>query len=160
MAQIPATLPISLSQITTEFGGTSLRTAANNAGLPAGAVSFSTFAGLSANEGSGSFLAGTGTTGAGFSIIFGTFGTWNSAYMPNSLTLQAMYQSATTLTIRAPLGSSNTDATFSTVTINGVTLNRSAAGFSNSGYLQWTWSGFPAGTIVTGQTYEPLWRTA
>ena len=157
---IPSALPISYSQITGEFGGTSLLTAAANAGLPAGAVSFSSFAGKSANEGSGSFLAATGSYGTGFSIIFGTFGTWYNAKMPNNVTLQAMYQSGTTLFVRSPLSTPNSDSAFSTVTINGITLNRSDASFSAPGYTQWTWSGFPAGTIAAGQTYEPSWKTS
>jgi hypothetical protein len=160
---IPAALPISLSQITTEFGGTSLLTAAANAGLPAGAVSFSSFAGLTGNAGSGSFTAGDdpGTTAVGFSTIFGTYGTWNNAYMPGNRTLQSLYQQGTQLTIRASFfNNANFDSTFSTLKINGVTLNRSAALFTNDGYVQWLWFDVPAGLLVNGSTYTPYWTTA
>ena len=160
---IPSTLPISYNQITGEFGGASLRTAANNAGLPAGAVSFSSFAGLSPNEGSGTFTAGIGSGGVGFSTIYSKYGTWNDAYMPGSRALQACYNSQTSITIRCQsFGNANRDLTFSTLRINGVTLNRSDAGFTyNPPFVQWSWLGLvPANTLVDGVTYEPIWATA
>ena len=158
---IPSALPISYSQITGEFGGTSLLTAAANAGLPAGAVSFSSFAGKSANEGSGSFLAGYfPDNGTGFSTIYTKFGTYYDLQFPSAVAVQSMYQLSTDMHIRAPMNAYNEDATFHSVTINGVTLNRADAFFNTIGYAQWIWNDVPADTIVDGIAYEPIWRTS
>ena len=164
-AGIPATFPISYSQITGEFGGTSLRTAANNAGLPAGAVSFSSFAGMNANEGTGTFTAGYYDVwdATGYSGYYALIGSENNLKFPSGAECKAFYQSLTdVLTIWSESQYvPNSDATFHSVIINGVKLIRADATFTiGATYGEWKWKGVPANTIVNGVTYEPNWRTS
>lgn len=161
-AGIPATFPISLSQITAEFGGNSLLTAAPAAGLSA-PVSISSFAGKSANQGSGSFGAGYYSVwnGVGFSIVFVIFGTTQALKFCNGDQVAGFWQlnGGGDLTIYAYGTSPNTNALFHNVTINGVKLYRSQAAYSYPTCHQWTWSGVPA-VITNGQNYTPIWRTS
>jgi len=159
-AGVPATFPIKISQITAEFGGNSLLTAAPAAGLSA-PVSISSFAGMSVNEGSGTFTAtyqfGTGT---GYSLaVFGIGG----CIFPNGNPCTAIYQglssALTTIVVKA-MSNANNDSVFKTIKIGAVTLNRISAAYSGGpGSGQWTFSGIPLNTIVDGGVYTPIFRT-
>jgi len=160
---IPSALPISYSQITTEFGGTSLRTAAANAGLSV-PISFSDFAGMSVNEGSGTFIAAfefgvgtgyqTGLAGVQFGTGFCTF--------PNGKACTAIYQGLggnyTEIIVKAA-DAVNNDSVFKTIQIGAVTLNRTAGYWNPNFGGTWTFSDIPQDTIVSGATYTPIFRT-
>ena len=160
MAQIPATLPISLSQITTEFGGTSLLTAAANAGLSA-PTSFGAFAGKSVNEGSGSFTAAY-ESGVGVGYQVAEFGTGGCVF-PNGQTCMAMYQGLsgnyTEIVVKAA-DAVNNDSVFKTIQIGAVTLTRTAGYWDQNFGGTWTFSGIPQNTIEAGVTYTPIFRTS
>ena len=150
-------LPQTYSAIISAFGGTSLLAAGANAGNTA-PVSFSDFG----NEGSGSFTAGFGFGfGTGYQVTGTVFGTGNCIF-PNGQVCAALYQglstSSTTIVVKA-IASTNTDAVFKTIYVAGLTLTRTAAVFSASSGGTWTFSGIPAGTIVDGVTYTPIFRT-
>ena len=163
---IPSALPISLSQITSEFGGNSLLTAAPAAGLSA-PVSISSFAGMSFNEGSGSFDSGyyepwCQPSGGGFSLAFVVFGTSNNLLFCNGGMVAGFWQGTpnSRLTIYGYLTEPNSNATFHSVTINGVKRYRADANYSLISVHQWVWYDVPVGTIVPGPNYVPIWRTS
>ena len=166
-AGIPSTFPIKISQITAEFGGNSLLTAAPAAGLSA-PVSISSFAGMSANEGSGSFRSGyfVDWNAYGFCTVYTVFGTPYSPLFPNGEPVAAIWQgegfpvAANRLTIYAFGTAPNDDAMFHSVTINGVKRYRADANYIPSAIHIWEWDDVPLGTIVNGVTYEPIWRTS
>ena len=157
---IPSSLPISYSQITGEFGGTSLRTAAANAGLSV-PISFSDFAGMSVNEGSGSFTAAF-EFGVGVGYQIAVFGT-GSCVFPNGKMVTAMYQGLagnyTEIVVKAD-DNDNNDSVFKTIQIGDVTLNRTAALWNPNFGGTWTFSNIPIGTIDVGLTYTPIFRTS
>jgi len=158
-AGIPSTFPISISQITAEFGGNSLLTAAPAAGLSA-PVSISSFAGKQINEGSGTFTSAMlppGFTGNGFSTIYVIFGTPHDPKFPNGGAVGGLWQVDNQLTLWS-VGSSTP---FNNLTINGVKRTRAAARYSfDNPVHQWLWFDVPANTILAGPTYEPIWRTS
>ena len=157
---IPSSLPISYSQITGEFGGTSLRTAAANAGLSV-PISFSDFAGMSVNEGSGSFTAAF-EFGVGVGYQIAVFGT-GSCVFPNGKMVTAMYQGLagnyTEIVVKAD-DNDNNDSVFKTIQIGDVTLNRTAALWNPNFGGTWTFSGIPLDTITMEVTYTPIFRTS
>ena len=161
-AGIPATFPISISQITAEFGGNSLLTAAPNAGLSA-PVSISSFAGMNANDGTGTFTAGYYDVwdATGYSGYYTLIGSVNNLKFPSGVDCVAFFQSLGDVLTIWSAGYDNSDATFHSVIINGVKLIRADATFTiGATYGEWKWKGVPANTIVNGVTYEPNWRTS